>query len=135
MKKVDRETAESDLQRFIDDIGINELKLSKIEDEREAVTTLIEHGYLVVNEAGSLTYNLQYPVKNDDGQISLESIDLKQKRYSVGDLEKHMVGKSDLEKTRKMLAHMTGENAGLIYKIDSEDLIALGEITAFFLPR
>jgi hypothetical protein len=135
MKKVDRETAEKDLNVFIEALRVNANKLSKLEDEKESVLQLIESGNITISESGEITYELIDPIKSESNETILSKLIFKPRRVRVDDIEKRMIGKNDIEKTRNMFAFLTAENSGYFSKMDSDDFINISSIAAFFLPR
>jgi hypothetical protein len=135
MKKVDRETAEKDLNVFIEALRVIANKLSKLEDEKESVLQLIESGNITISESGEITYELIDPIKSESNETILSKLIFKPRRVRVDDIEKRMIGKNDIEKTRNMFAFLTAENSGYFSKMDSDDFINISSIAAFFLPR
>ena len=135
MSKVDIEVAEQDFQRFIDALKVNELKLKKLEEEKESVIELIEYGHACVEEDGKIIYKLIEPVTFEvSGKEAISELKFGLRRITVGEMEKHMVGKNDIEKTRRMFAYLTGTNSGL-FKGLKDDFMNVANIAAFFLPR
>lgn len=134
MSKVDIEVAEQDFQVFVDALKINELKLKKLEDEKDSVIELIEYGYASVDEDGRITYKLVEPVTFESGNEALSELTFGLRRITVGEMEKQMVGKNDIEKTRRMFGYLTKQNSALFKKM-GDDFMNVSNIAAFFLPR
>jgi len=134
MTKVAYEIAVLDFERFIESLKISELKLEKLQDEKDEIIKLISAGFIIIDESGRLIYKLQYPISNKDGEVVLSEMKFCSRRITVGEMEKKMVGKNDIEKARKMVAYMTSTNSAFIEQMD-DDFVALGMISAFFLPR
>lgn len=132
--KIDIKTAEIDMKRFFNSLNLSELKLSRLEDETESLLELIQLGLVEIDEDGKLTYNLQYPFKNEAGEITLSKLVFVNRRITVGEMEKKLQGKNDVEKSRNMLAYLTTQNSAFFAKMD-DDFVSLGTISAFFLPR
>lgn len=132
---VDIDTATKDFERFIEAQRVNPMKLLKLEDEKETFINLIENGYAIINDDGSVKYNLLYPVKSDSGEKEVESLDFSIRRIRIEDIEKRMNGKTDTENGRKLIGFLTKINAGLLSKFDADDIKYLSDISAFFLPR
>lgn len=132
---IDRDTAREDFERFVKELKVNDIKRSHLEEEEENAITYIEQGYLTVSENGELTYQLMYPIEVEEGE-DIEKLTFRKKRVRVEDMEKKMVGKNDMEKTRKIFAFLTnGVNSGIFSKVDADDFKAISDIAAFFLPR
>ena len=134
MGKVDIEVAEQDFQRFVKALKVNELKLKKLEEEKEAVIELIEYGYAYVDEEGKITYKLIEPVTFESGKEAISELKFDLRRITVGEMEKNMTGKNDIEKTRRMFGFLTKTNSGL-FKGLKDDFMNIANIAAFFLPR
>ena len=132
--KVDIEIAEQDFQRFIEALKVNELKLKKLEEEKDAVIELIEYGHACVEEDGKIIYKLIEPVEFESGKEAISELKFGLRRITVGEMEKNMIGKNDIEKTRRMFAYLTKTNSGL-FKGLKDDFMNVANIAAFFLPR
>lgn len=133
--KVDRTTAENDLQRFIELLKIKDKKLEKLEEEKEEILSGIEYGNITIDDDGVITYKLDDPVLFDDGDDALTEVTFSKRRVSVGEMEKKMIGKTDMEKSRKLIAFLVGKNSALFEKVMGDDYAAITNIAAFFLPR
>jgi hypothetical protein len=135
--KIDRETATQDFNRFVGKLKVKERKLKKLEEEKEAVIELIEEGSAIVDESGILTYKLDFPVENDQGEAILSELKFRGARISVDDLEKNLQGNaSDMQKARNTLALLTGSNAAYLKKMDGDDYTdIMNSVVAFYLPR
>lgn len=131
---VDAKTAEEDFKRFTNSLNLSELKLSKLEEEKSTVLELIQLGYIEIDEDGKLTYNLQFPIKNESGQITVGKLEFAKRRVTVREMEKKAIGKNDVEKSRRILGYLTGQNSELFSNMD-DDFVACGTISNFFLPR
>jgi hypothetical protein len=134
MMKVANEIAVQDFERFVESLKISERKLEKLQEEKAELINLIMEGLIIINEDGKLIYKLQYPICDKDNQPVLTEMKFGGRRITVGEMEKKMIGKNDVEKARKMIAYMTGTNSALLEQMD-DDFVALGTISAFFLPR
>lgn len=131
---VDLQTAEEDSKRFFKALNLSELKLSKLEEEKDTLIELIQLGNVEISEDGALTYNLQYPLKGESGQVFLTKLEFAKRRITVGEMEKHLQGKNEVEKARRILGYLTKQNSQIFTKMD-DDFVSLGTISAFFLPR
>ena len=134
---IDKEVAREDFERFISALRIDQLKRGKLEEEEESIISLIENGNLIVNEDGSLIYKLMYPesTNDQDGNPLTTHIEFPIRRIRVEDLEKKMIGKNDMEKTRRIFSFITKTSSNIFSKIDSDDYKYCSDIVAFFLPR
>ena len=90
---------------------------------------------VVIDSDGKLIYKLQYPIKAvGTDNVVLKEVKCVGRRISVGEMEKNMVGKNDVEKSRKIIAYMCSINSALVSQMD-DDFVVLSTISAFFLPR
>lgn len=135
--KINREVAEQEVKGWVKAKGFRASKVEK-EDFQESIDLLIDSvmdGLLSVNEDNSLTYKLQYPIQDEDGNNVLESMTFN-KRLTVGFFTNKMKSskaKTQEEKTILMISELTGEPAGLIQKVQMADFTELGVIATFFL--
>jgi hypothetical protein len=133
-EKVTSEVAQEEANLFFASLNLSELKLSKMEEEKQSLVELIQYGFVVIDEDGKLTYLMQYPLKNESGNVVLDKLVFVNRKITVGEMEKNLTGKNDIEKARKILAYLTKTNSQFFSKMD-DDFVALGSISAFFLPR
>ena len=139
---VDIETAKLDFDRFVEALNINERKLIALKQDSasgknpvDELIELIQYGLVVIDSDGKLVYKLQYPIKAaGTDNIVLSEVKCVGRRISVGEMEKNMVGKNDVEKSRKIIAYMCSINSALVSQMD-DDFVVLSTISAFFLPR
>jgi len=135
--KITREVADQEVREWIESKGFRASKVEK-EDFQESIDLLIDSvmdGLLVINDDNSLTYNLQYPIQDEDGNDVLKSMTFN-KRLTVGFFTNKMKtskAKTQEEKTILMISELTGEPAGLIQKVQMADFTELGVIATFFL--
>ena len=81
-----------------------------------------------------IVYNLIDPIEFDNGD-SITELTFRKRRITVGEMEKNMVGKNDVEKTRRIFAFLTKKNSAIFTKMQSDDFMNISNIAAFFLPR
>lgn len=130
---VDEETAAKDFERFVEFLRISPRKLEKMEEEKNEVILGIKYGNIIVDDEGKIKYKLEDPLAFDNGD-SIQEIKFMDRRVTVGEMETKMIGKNDLEKTRRMFAFITKENSGIFSKM-GDDFMLISQIAAFFLPR
>ena len=133
--RFDSDSAEKELNRFMDGLKLTQMKKDDLEEEIDSLTQYIENGTVEVKDDNSIKYNLVYPIEDDEGEVKVSSISFRCRRVRVSDIEKKMVGKNDVEKTRKMMGFLSNENSGIFSKMDGDDFKGCGDIAAFFLPR
>lgn len=111
------------------------------EDEEESskatteIITAIMDGNLVVNEDLSLTYNLLFPVKDENGQNALSSLTMKP-RLTADEVSQATKGVTKKDPQGVFIGYLhvlSGEVKGLIKKTDSQDYSLLQKIVMYFL--
>jgi len=130
---VDEETAIKDFDRFVEFLKISPRKLEKMEEEKEEVIRGIRHGNITVDDEGRIKCHLEDALTFEGGK-TIDTISFMDRRVTVGEMESKMLGKSDLEKTRRMFAFITKENSGIFTKM-GDDFMLISQVAAFFLPR
>ena len=133
MKKIDTEVAQQDLDRFIDNLKVNPIKLDSLEDEKEKCLQLIEYGQLIINKDDVAIFKPYTPFNFGDN--SIEEIEFASRRITVKEMEKNLIGKSDSEKTRRLMAFLIKKPSAFLQAMDADDYTNFANIAAFFLPR
>lgn len=133
MNKIDNESAVVEFNRFLDAQKVSKSKRAKLEEEQETIISFIEEGIVVVKDNGDIVYNIVNPSEDVDEPI--ESVTFAVKRYKTRDIEKAMVGRTDMHNSRLMLGMLTGVNSGVFSNMDADDFKNCTDIAGFFLPR
>jgi len=135
MSKVDRKTAEADLESFMTAFKLDTYKRSILKGVIEKCTVFIMDGLLVVND-NHLEYTLLESIESSDGKETIvEKLIFKNRRLRVDEIDKIDKGESvDTEKMYKMISLMTGVNPLYIPKMTGDDLAYAGVIASFFTP-
>jgi len=133
--KVDRETAELDFQRFVESLNISARKLENLETEKDEFIKGIEYGNILIAEDGSVSVKLDDPIEYEDNSEAISEIRFIKRRVTVGEMESKMIGKSDMEKTRRIFAFLAKQNSAIFKKVQADDYFLISQVAAFFLPR
>jgi len=144
MKKItDPEILEQEYQRFIEPLKINPAKLESLEEskdpekssEKEQLIKLIRLGLLVINDENTAVFNIFDPVQY--GEETINQLTFRADTPTVSDIEKFGVGKSAMEKTRRIFSFLVvGKYPSAFFsKMKSDDLNNFAQIAAFFLPQ
>lgn len=140
MTKITKDVAAEDFDRFLVALRIDPIKKKKLFAESEegknmiaAPIELIEEGMMVVLEDGSLQYKLLEPIVADSGNTIQDSLVFKPKRITIGQFEKINEIKSDIDKMKEIISHLTGVNKAFIQKLSLDDLNYITSITALFM--
>lgn len=141
--KVPQEMAMEEFQKWLD-YKKTKVKLtmnSNSEDEAEdnkaemAIVEAIMSGDLIINDDMTMTYNLAFPVKSENGNTELSSITMKP-RLTAYEVQKATKGISQDEPFKLFTGYihvLSGEVRGLVNKIDSVDFSLLQKIVGYFL--
>lgn len=131
--KVDLETAEQEVERFADSMGLNldtsdmdEEDLKGFEVQHRTVVQAIREGGLVINEDGEPVYTPQR--SKDTGPITFHepggSTLLAQDRRKSG---------QDVAKTYTMMAELTGEDTARFSKLKLKDVKVCTALFTLFM--
>lgn len=107
----------------------------KIKDDYIDVIEAIEDGFLVFDEAGKPTYNLQHPIKNDKDEEVVKSVSFRS-RIKGADRTVLMNGidpKKQLgDYMIKVISYMTQESPEIVKKFEKEDFDVLNQLCSVF---
>lgn len=129
-KVIAENQAELDFQRFVESIGLKPRVLESMSEEREAFIKGIEWGNITVNDDGCVSYKLDDSFEFN-GRV--EVVNFKPRRLTTKDIERNATGKTDLEKSRRLFAVITGNNSGLFEQMKASDFEMIAQISSFFL--
>jgi len=129
-KVISEDQAELDFNRFVDSLGLKPRVLESMEEEKDAFVKGVEWGNILVDEDGHVKLKLDDPVEFNG---IVDTVSFKHRRLTTGDIEKKSVGKSDLEKSMRLFAVITGNNSALFRNLNGGDLEMIATIGTFFL--
>ena len=131
MELVSRDLAEQDINKWLDD---KRVRVRKREENQETIESLIDaacDGALSYDEEKKiLKYKLSFPI-GEEGKITTLKFKL---RISVGEMHKNLNGaKTGDERVLAYMCALTGQNSGIIKKMDTADYSLASGIVIFFL--
>lgn len=134
---VDSETALIDFERWI--------KIKRIKDQKrqensknkfeDVIVSSITEGVLAIDEQGYITHKLIFPVENNEGELTLETLKYIP-RIPGKLLNIKLKGVSSDDGDKRQLAYgaaLTQSNTGMLEAMDTEDLRIMQAIVMYFL--
>lgn len=133
MRVVSRETAELEVNKWLDFKGVTERKREKQKDNIEFLIDSVESGLLILNEDHSFTQVLIVPFENE---IPIKEIKFRA-RCPVSVFQKQLQGiKASNDPLGVVMAYisgLTGQPKGIIQALDSDDYGVASAIAVFFM--
>lgn len=137
-EKVTLEVASNEVKKWLDYKKISEKRITS-SNGRESIDTMesaIVDGSLTFNEENKqFTHNLKFPIETTDGKSVINTLTYAP-RLQVRDIEKAMRGVKAGETQATIKAYisaLTGQPAGIIGALDSEDYNIAYSIASFFM--
>lgn len=141
MSQIPFEIAKKELKDFLSihlkkEFRKGKLTDEKIEDDYPDVLDAIQDGLLFFDEKNKPTYSLRYPLKNEDGEVSVSVIEFRS-RIKGADRIVLMNGidpKKQLgDYMIKVISYMTQlDSNSLVKKLEKEDFEVLNQICSVF---
>lgn len=129
---IDIETAQQDIQKWLDFKKVSEKKRENLNDSIEAITNAICEDKLILTESNEFVQKLSFPVGEEK---IIDSLKYKP-RITIGNIQDNMKnvkpGDSD-GRISAYIAALTGQPTAVIKKMDSEDYSVAQAIAIFFL--
>lgn len=135
MDKISLDLATLEFEKWLDFKKIKDRKREANKDQEEILIDAIKNNNLIISEDFNLEYNLEFPLKNDDGDATLESLSFKP-RLKVFEINNKMKGVKSNDVDGRVLGYIaasTGKNTGLLKKLDTEDYSIAQAIIMYFL--
>lgn len=135
MKKVTNEVAAQDFERWLSFKHISDRKREENSQYGAQITEAIQDGVIEVTEDHELKYTLPEPIKDDDGGVICKELFFKP-RIRVEKLNDKLKAYKPTDADGRVLAHisaLTGESAGIIGKMYSDDYKLCEAIVMYFL--
>lgn len=133
MEKVNRETAEKDVNTWLDSKKVSEKKRETYSEAIETLICAIMDGTLTLRSADNyLIQTLQFPT---EGEAPVKVLEFKP-RLKVFEIHQQTANEKNADGDTRILAHvaaLTGQVKGLIKKLDLEDYNICQSIAIFFL--
>ena len=135
--QVSEELATKEVSKWLDFKNVSERKRNKKETKAqiETITDAICDGDLVLDEDFNLVQTLRNPVKTNDDKVLLSEMKFKP-RLLLEDVESKLINVKADNMIGMLAAYtsaLTGVNAGLTKKIDTDDNKTAQAIVMFFL--
>ena len=135
--QVSEELATKEVAKWLDFKNVSERKRNKKETKAqiETITDAICDGDLVLDEDFNLVQTLRNPVKTNDDKVLLSEMKFKP-RLLLEDVESKLINVKADNMIGMLAAYtsaLTGVNAGLTKKIDTDDNKTAQAIVMFFL--
>lgn len=130
--KVDRETAEAEVQKWLENKRIRGNKLESFADNIESLVECVMYGQLLIEEDFSWTHILDIPIPGD---VPMEKLSYKP-RLTVQETHSKMKGVKGTDvdgRVVALVAALTGKPSALIGKLDTSDYSVAQNIAIFFL--
>jgi hypothetical protein len=133
MSKVNRETAEAEINSWLDFKKISEKKRTNYKENIESLVDAVCEGILSVNPEGKeLVQILNFPIGEE---MKVNKLEYKP-RLTVGAVQSHLNGVKATDADGRIIAYiaaLTSQPKELIKKMDTEDNGLAQSIAVFFL--
>ncbi len=132
VKKVAREVAEKEIEKWLDFKRVRESKRESAEDQIEVMVQAIMDGFMTLNEeTGVLSIQLVFSTGTDEKIKVLEI----QPRANVGKLKRAIKGIKTADadgRVQAYIACITEQPMGVVLQLDTEDYALFQAIALFF---
>lgn len=132
MDKINVETAQQDVERWLDFKKIGSAKRQSMKDSIENLVDGIRDGILAINEKCEIQQTLKFPLGEDE---SVKTLTFKP-RLSIKEVKPYLkeIKGSDVDgRLSAYVAALTSTSKDIIEKMDSEDSGVSNSIAVFFL--
>ncbi len=134
-QKVSLEQAQAEVQEWLDYKKITDREREKMQEFEDVLIDNIVDGYLQIDESYNFTYQMKFPIQDEDGNEALSKLTFKP-RLDVLSKDKALRGvKSDDSEGRQIayVSALTNVAKGLLKKMDTEDNKVCTAIIMYFL--
>lgn len=131
MGSVNRSVAIQDITRWLDEKKVRESKRTEFKQHIDGLISAVEDGLIVVNEDGTITQSLLWPI----GEKAVDKLTYKMRlNYEmVKPYLKNIQADNGNERLIAYACALTEESSGILNKLDSEDSVIMQSIAVFFL--
>lgn len=132
---VAKEVAVKELQEFVAKWTYEEVDSWKIEDDYPQALKAVQKGLLTFDSEKKAHYNLAFPIKNTEGEISEPSVDFRTriKPLDLANITEGLnVSKKQVEYTLRCLAYITGKSKELLNKFEKFDYKVVEQVSTVF---
>jgi len=126
-----REMAQEEFSRWLNIKKIKEEKVDlkeKYADAKETLISGIADGRITIDEKGNMTVKLNIPLGDNEQTDSLTF----KPRMQAFEMDKLNRCSTDTAKARAFIEILTGQLAGVIRNLDSNDMALCNEIVVFY---
>jgi len=134
-KKIPRDLAAIEIDKWLDFKRLTESKRETSQDNIDLMIECIETGTLILREDFVLEHKLVFPIKNSDGQVTVEMVEYKP-RLMLRDINNKMKGVKVTDSDARLLGYLsalTGKPPGVLGAMDTVDNSIAQSIVSFFL--
>lgn len=137
MKKevVSKEVALNELEKFINSFVKKPVQKDQLENVYPDILDAIMDGFVLFDESGLPKYKLKFPIKNDEGNVSLSEIIFRTriKPTQLADIAKGLNLQTDvLTLQLRMTAFIIDQPVAVLDKFERYDLDAINQIASVF---
>jgi|SRR6185437_5234676 len=133
--KVSYDQAKLEIDGWLDYKKVSDKKRDTYKDAIDTLIDVMTNGVISIDENNKIIHTLIFPVKDSSGNDALTTLEYKP-RISVGELQTRMkivkAGDSD-GRIMAYVSALTGQSAGMLAKLDTEDNTICQSIAVFFL--
>ena len=132
---ISKDVAIKEVDRWLDYKRIKPRKRENLSDNIEAMVDAVMDGTLVLEKNYDWTHNLTFPLENDKGEVTVDKLSYKS-RIMVRDINSRMKGIKAGDGDARVIGYvsaLTGEPAGVLNTLDTEDQAIFLHIATFFL--
>lgn len=135
-EKLTNEQAVKEVQKFVEKYDDKKKEDWEIENDYPHVIEALKLGLLSFNEESKPFYKLKYPIKNEEGEVSVTDIDFRT-RIKPNDLANVMKGldisKNQIEYTLRCLSYITKQPKAMLDRFEKFDYKVIEQVSTVFL--
>lgn len=137
MKKevVSKEVALNELEKFINSFVKKPVQKDQLENVYPDILDAIMDGFVLFDESGLPKYKLKFPIKNDEGNVSLSEISFRTriKPTQLAEIAKGLNLQTDvLTLQLRMTTFIIDQPVAVLDKFERYDLDAINQIASVF---
>jgi hypothetical protein len=134
-KRLSEEAALKEFERWLDFKKVKTKKRDGNKDQQESIIEAIVDGDIRIDEKCNIIYKLLQPITDDGGEVFLAELTFKP-RLKVHEFNSKMKGVKANDVDGRLVAYvsaLTGQNSGVIRKLDVDDYSICQNIIMYFL--
>lgn len=136
MSKITKEMAVVEIQQFVKKFDEQSKEDWQIETDYPQIIKAMEDGCLSFNEDGIPVLKLKYPIKNDEGEVSVDLINFKTriKPDTLSTITKGLdIGKNQYEYTLRCMSYLIGQPKAMLSKFEKFDYKVIEQVCSVFM--